>query len=85
MSEFMVTIFLNSDDKLQIVTDGSEATCPQCGYPERHRIYDGEQLIADGCPSCETSRIPVPQLCGPCDAMLPMDCTCTHPSEPDPS
>ena len=69
--ECLVTHFWNSADRYQLVTDGPEATCPTCGYPERHRLYeDAEQqpdppvlslkLVADGCPSCETSRMPKP-------------------------
>lgn len=58
--EVLVARFLNSDCHWQIVTDGPDATCPTCGYPERHRIYDvridTEKLITDGCPSCEASR-----------------------------
>lgn len=60
--ETLVTRFLNSDAHWQIVTDGPDAKCPECGYPERHRIYDVKiesvALVADGCPSCETSRQP---------------------------
>lgn len=59
--EEIVTRFLNSQGDWQIVTDGPDAKCPTCGYPERHRIYDvkvdGATLTADGCPSCETSRM----------------------------
>lgn len=58
--EVLVARFLNSDGHWQIVTDGPDATCPTCGYPERHRIYDVKvataTLIADGCPSCDKSR-----------------------------
>lgn len=48
--------FVNSDGNAQVVTDDP---CPTCGYPERHQIYAADLLglIADGCPSCETSRI----------------------------
>lgn len=60
LDEAVVTRFLNSDAHWQIVTDGADAMCPTCGYPERHRIYDvkvdAADLIADGCPSCETPR-----------------------------
>lgn len=67
MTELLVTMFRNSDDNLQVVTEGDEAKCPSCGYPERHRIFispfmgsvDGV-LVADGCPSCETSRMNEP-------------------------
>nr|WP_274637085.1 hypothetical protein [Microbacterium bovistercoris] len=62
--EVIVTHFWNSEDRYQVVTDGPDATCQECGYPQRHRVYedDGEilTLIADGCPSCETSRMPEP-------------------------
>lgn len=58
--ETIVTTFTNSNGDVQIVTDGAGAKCPTCGYPERHRIMratdDGLDLIADGCPSCETPR-----------------------------
>ncbi len=60
--ETLVTHFWNSQDHYQIVADGPDATCPTCGYPERHRTYRDEAetltLLADGCPSCETSRMP---------------------------
>lgn len=60
--EQVVARFLNSQFSWQIVTDGPDAMCRECGYPERHRIYDvrtdDETLTADGCPSCETSRLP---------------------------
>lgn len=48
--------FVNSQGNGQVVT---ESACPTCGYPERHHIFAGDslQLIADGCPSCETSRV----------------------------
>lgn len=51
--------FINSQGNGQVVT---EDRCPTCGYPERHRIYAGDSmdLIADGCPSCETSRMQCP-------------------------
>ncbi|WP_193596098.1 hypothetical protein [Microbacterium sp. YJN-G] len=59
--EVLVARFLNSSAHWQIVTDGPAATCPTCGYPERHRIYDvgveDATLLADGCPACETSRM----------------------------
>jgi hypothetical protein len=61
--EEVVTRFLNSEARWQVVTDGPDAKCPTCGYPERHRIYDVDvriedwALLADGCPSCESSRI----------------------------
>ena len=49
--------FVNSEGNGQVVTDDA---CPSCGYPERHRVYRGDstELIADGCPSCEMSRMP---------------------------
>lgn len=52
-----VIAFVNSNGDGQVVT---EDACPSCGYPDRHRIYRGmsAELIADGCPSCEVSRIP---------------------------
>ncbi|MGX1931712.1 hypothetical protein [Microbacterium resistens] len=60
--EHIVAHFWNSEDRYQVVTDGPDATCPTCGYPERHRVYedrdDSLTLLADGCPSCETSRMP---------------------------
>lgn len=59
--EEIVTRFVNSDGALQVVTDGPEAICPTCGYTERHRIIQIAAvltMIADGCPSCETSRMP---------------------------
>lgn len=60
--ETIVTRFLKTAGDWQIVTDGPDAVCPTCGYPERHRIYDVQvetaDLLADGCPSCETSRMP---------------------------
>lgn len=60
-NEVLVTRFLNSEGDWQIVTDGPDATCPTCGYPERHRVYEVNvetfALLADGCPSCETSRL----------------------------
>ena len=48
--------FMNSDGNGQVVTDDA---CPSCGYPERHRVYRGDstELIADGCPACEVSRM----------------------------
>lgn len=57
--EQVVVYFVNSEGNRQVVTDGGDAKCPACGYPERHRIYRGitAELIADGCPSCETSRL----------------------------
>lgn len=62
--EQIVTYFVNSGGDLQVVTEGENARCPRCGYPERHRIYAppyrAETLTADGCPSCETSRMPEP-------------------------
>jgi hypothetical protein len=62
--EDIVTHFWNSEDRYQIVTDGPDATCPECGYPERHRVYEDVNetltLLADGCPCCETSRTPQP-------------------------
>lgn len=62
--ENIVTHFWNSEDLYQVVTDGPDAECPECGYPERHRVYEDANetltLIADGCPSCETSRMPRP-------------------------
>lgn len=63
MTEQIVAQFVNSDGEMQLVTDGPDAECPACGYPERHRIYEASTgnevvLIADGCPSCETSRMP---------------------------
>ena len=57
--EEIVTRFVNSAGALQVVTDGPDATCPTCGYPERHRIIEIAAeltMIADGCPSCETPR-----------------------------
>ena len=55
--ELLVTRFINSTGDFQLVTDGPDAKCPTCGYPERHRIYTLEgTLTADGCPSCETAR-----------------------------
>ena len=61
-AENIVTRFLNTSGDWQIVTDGPDAACPSCGYPERHRIYDVQvetaDLLADGCPSCGTSRMP---------------------------
>ena len=53
----VVAAFANSAGDWQVVTDDR---CPTCGYPERHSIYrlDGMALIADGCPSCDTSRMP---------------------------
>lgn len=54
--EERVTWFINSDGNFQVVTDGEGARCPECGYPERHRIFTGSDLIADGCPSCEAPR-----------------------------
>lgn len=60
--EEVVARFLNSEAHWQVVTDGPDAKCPTCGYPERHRVYDVDVttpvLLADGCPSCEKSRIP---------------------------
>ncbi|MCT2085052.1 hypothetical protein M3D75_02880 [Microbacterium enclense] len=62
--EQIVTHMWNSSDRYQVVTDGPDATCPSCGYPERHRLYEdvGEslalKLVADGCPMCEKSRMP---------------------------
>lgn len=48
--------FVNSQGNGQVITDDP---CPTCGYPERHHVYAGDSLdlIADGCPSCETSRV----------------------------
>lgn len=58
--EAVVAKFLNSEAHWQVVTDGPDAECPECRYPERHRIYDVDlkawTLIADGCPSCEAPR-----------------------------
>lgn len=47
--------FVNSEGNYQVVTPDP---CPECRYPERHRVYDMDamKLIADGCPSCETPR-----------------------------
>ena len=55
MSAPIVAAFVNSDGNGQVVTDDE---CPTCGYPERHFIFDGQSadVIADGCPSCETPR-----------------------------
>lgn len=73
--EQVVTHMWNSSDRYQLVTDGPDANCPSCGYPERHRIYEdiGEtlalKLVADGCPSCEQSRMPAEpatNLCPEC-------------------
>jgi hypothetical protein len=70
--EQTVARFLNSDENLQIVTEGPGARCPSCGYPERHRVYemvansDVPVLIADGCPACETERRDVSQRCREC-------------------
>jgi hypothetical protein len=58
--EEIVTRFVNSAGELQVVTEGPDATCPTCGYPERHRLIEIAReltMIADGCPSCETSRM----------------------------
>ena len=57
--EDLVGAFRNTAGYLQVVTDGPTATCPWCDYPERHRIYDPRtsELVADGCPSCEESRL----------------------------
>lgn len=56
MSASVVAAFVNSAGDWQVVEDDK---CPTCGYPERHRIYrlEGMGLLADGCPSCETSRM----------------------------
>lgn len=65
--EEIIARFLNSEAHWQIVTDGPDATCPTCGYPERHRVYgvdvETESLLADGCPSCETSRFQDRTIC----------------------
>ncbi len=63
LAEHRIFEGINSTGEYQIVTDGPGAKCPTCGYPERHRIFqvgpDREPLLtADGCPSCETSRMP---------------------------
>ena len=62
--ETPVVSFMNSNGHWQVVSDGPAAKCPTCGYPERHRIFtfapDSEPVLTDdGCPSCETSRMPV--------------------------
>lgn len=60
-NEQRVAAFWNTSGHWQLVTEGSDAKCPECGYPERHRIWDASEdqprLIADGCPSCESSRM----------------------------
>ena len=52
--EQIVARFVNSEGNVQLVTDGPGARCPECGYPERHRVYGNASApVADGCPSCE--------------------------------